>query len=287
MNSCNGVLAKIILSLINIILFGSSLMVILFATRIQLKSPEINNDLMPELMTRYRSTVFLLSIGILIALFSLIGFLGATMESSCLLNLYSTTILFICFIILILCATVRFVTANAIIQDVRNYFDRLVSNHSNERNAMILVQKWQSFVECCGVDGPNYWKDKQWNNVSEKHFGTDQFPASCCGEKVSCINSSALCNVENLTYKNGCFEPDQVKRYEYGIWTICFVALLSMITLMAISCCLERETQLSQSKLINMQYAIHLNDCRQNRVPFSNEILHRPMVISPYDWRLQ
>ena len=106
------------------------------------------------------------------------------------------------------------------------------------------------------------------------------YPASCCGKSSvdmnnnhsnfvheiinddGSITSIILCPSEQLIYYDGCFSPVQISRIKHYAHSSFQVLILSMILLLAISCCLERDYQLRTAKRINTQYATHLETCR-------------------------
>ena len=158
------------------------------------------------------------------------------------------------------------INSSSNIVPMRSYYQQLMTNYSipEDHHSKQLVDGLQTFMYCCGDLGPNDWHNKTLLHNSTNLMPVDQYPLSCCG-KSSYDPNMTTCDTSELRYHSGCFSSAQMSRYNYYLH-VYFIALIgAILLLLAISCCLERDHQLQQSKLVNMQYSAHLETCRGGR----------------------
>lgn len=138
-------------------------------------------------------------VGIIIALLSLLGLIGAMRKSSSILMMYAAIIFFMVAILgVIAIVTLTMKNDGAEYRDVdRGIVNTTIAmyNHTdiNDVKTMILDHV-QKRLSCCGINSPNDWKD----------FGQRKIPKSCCSQHQE-SNVPLFKYCEQSDYKVGCW----------------------------------------------------------------------------------
>lgn len=121
-------------------------------------------------------------VGALVFITAFFGCCGAIKESSCMLTTYSVILLTI-FIIQVAIGVFVFLQVKdsadfkgELTKGLKKAFDQYGKNEESKEG----VDATQKFLECCGVDSPQYW-----------HFSNGSYPLSCCSAKTENCNISS------------------------------------------------------------------------------------------------
>lgn len=290
--SCVGAFAKFILLLVNLQFIMLSLGLLLVGSRLHMAKTS-NTELALGLTESGHLGVSnnLIIAGIILGFISLFGFSAALCESAFLLKVYAYFLLLSVGLFGMLYSYVALLFADSAAESIRHVYRDLMANYTDNGHAQALVHKVQLSLHCCGDQAPEDWHKIVAVAVSKNGLPTNgttigttsgpifsinstlppvslipvgYYPASCCALEVN--GTSILCPAASRLYNSGCFSQVQLSRYQFMGHCAFIVTLMAILLLVAISCCLERDHSLVQSKLINLQYAAHLETCRAGRL---------------------
>jgi hypothetical protein len=199
--------------------------------------------------------IFLIVLGLLMAVIGFFGCCGAYQESICLLIAYLVTVA------LLIAAQVGLGVFIYVRSDLANErFNasllKVLNETSNEGSAVgMSIIMFQNTVGCCGVN--SYWDYKEFTLKYSKSVSPNGYPASCCNatqtqSKDTCTGPNAAPPVPNPnSYANflleGCKTKLQKLAKEY-LWVFFAVAgvilvleLLAVLFALVLCCSLRRE----------------------------------------------
>jgi len=154
------------------------------------------------------SPIALMVVGSIIFVIAFFGCCGAIRKSWCMMITFAV-ILLVLLIVEIAIGIVVFVKMNG------EGLEQLVNDsiteqfaHYNETHGAINteINNFQRDLECCGVDGPNYWRDR----------GVQKPPPGCC------VNPSGLCEsfgeAQRQVFQTGCVNAVMQLLRNSGLW---------------------------------------------------------------------
>lgn len=275
MTSCRGSTAKFLLCLINSVFFMLSFGCILLGTRMN-TNKESNEQVVLELCTWRSLAMFFIIFGAILCVITSFGFISAVCESPLLLNIYIYFIT-LCGISFVLLYIGVFYFSPIAVIELRAYYEKLMKRYFDSSDAMFAIQKFQSAMFCCGMNSYKDWLNSSFVNMSINGL----LPSSCCGEsvKLDLNETSKMCDKQNVLYFDGCFSSPQIDRYRILIHLCLILLIISMMFILTLACCLERDQLLQTSRIVNLQYSAHLNSCRpQKYFPSSQMDYQRVMA---------
>jgi len=179
---------KYIVLFVNLIFFFLGCCIVATATFMYSKDSLANTfDLFGKVPLS--SAIVLIIIGGIVSAISLLGCCGATIENRCMMKSYATIVLILLlieisgiFTIMIYRNEMKQVLSTQLKQGLDRFeFDEFtVSNGKRYEGLTAIWNSLQQEYQCCGVEGPNDWKDTP--------FGTtfpNMLPDSCCKMSIN------------------------------------------------------------------------------------------------------
>lgn len=140
-----------------------------------------------------------LGVGIIIALLSLLGLIGAIKKSRSILTMYGSIIFFMIIMLGIAAALTVAIKADGVVyKDVdKNLVNSTISvyNYTDSNDIKTkFIDSMQKRLSCCGINSPNDWKD----------YGLRKIPKSCCSNHIeSTLPLFKYC--EQTEFRIGCW----------------------------------------------------------------------------------
>ncbi|KAF7488105.1 hypothetical protein SSS_01445 [Sarcoptes scabiei] len=230
MASCAATLIKIALFLFNIILLGIGLFLIYSGyTIFDLNSDKYEfSDL---ISTNFKSgSIALIGFGALIVLIAALGIFGACLESTALLNIYGYIIFFLVIGEIIL-FYYSFKYKDEFIYNMENGVKKAINQYQDDAKLAYGLQMIQKLFQCCGLNGPNDYKD------------TSRLPASCCDqmENVTIKTPRTSCQKSEIVFSVGCKNSPFIKKTLGSITYAAYAVILLQLIVILAACCLARD----------------------------------------------
>ncbi|XP_046384422.1 23 kDa integral membrane protein-like isoform X2 [Ischnura elegans] len=210
---------KLVVFIFNLLCAIAGLVLIIMGALVQAKMTHIV-DVLDDGKFAVPSIVAIV-VGSIVFILSFLGCCGAARESHGMLISYSV-ILCAIFVVEIVIAALAFVYKSDFERVAKEGFHDLYADYDNDMEVKKAVDGIQQFFECCGLDGPNYFKPSN-------------FPASCCTSDTKNCSSTS-----KGVYKRGCVTAVT----DFGSWAgtvvgwvaigICVVEVLGIVC----ACCL-------------------------------------------------
>ena len=272
MTSCRGSLAKFILGIVNVFFLALAVGAILVGTRPLMVAGNHDGTFI-GVTWRHIFTVLVI-VGIIISTISFIGCTGAVCESSCFLQIYIFSLL-LAILALIVSFAIGCLFTEQITNEASRHFSQLMANYDQDKSDSQTVILLQKMAMCCGNRYPSDWHNETLlQNVTS--IDKTIYPPSCCGKdylNLETTNTGTnhtakfVCNDAELRYHDGCFSDLQMKRFKFMLASLLTVCVAYLLVMVSLAFCLDRDRELSESKLINRQYSVHLGTC----MGYSNE----------------
>jgi len=130
----------------------------------------------------FKPVELLISIGVIVMIISIIGYVGTIKKSTMFVNLYAL-LLFGVLIFEISLAIIGFVLSSTIYRDITSNMGEVLNDYNNDVNARHSWNFMQERLHCCGVHSPFNWafQDVNGPSVSLGEY-TFTVPHSCCTE---------------------------------------------------------------------------------------------------------
>ncbi|KAI6661908.1 Tetraspanin-7-like [Oopsacas minuta] len=170
--------------------------------------------------------IFLILMGIVLMVFTVVGIIGAGCDVKCVLFVYSLGLI-ICIAFIIIGCISGFIWHDILDTGIREALD------SNLKLAKynVLVDEIQEFEQCCGVNNYTDWFDSEWadNNTSDGIA----VPLSCCKNQGNCRNGEddTAFNKEDI-YGEGCYGKLSVYVSEYYYAFIIAILLFALFLIL-------------------------------------------------------
>ncbi|XP_045473948.1 CD63 antigen-like [Harmonia axyridis] len=166
--------------------------------------------------------VLTIIVGAVVFITAFFGCCGAIKESTCMLTTYAVILLSI-FIVQVAIGVFTFLQvkdSNDYKNELRKGLDKAFARYDqNNKEAMEAVDATQHFLECCGIDGPQYW-----------HFSNGSVPLSCCsGKPENCYSASPSIYHEGCVNKLFNFLEKTAKILAYVIIGIAATEILGAL----------------------------------------------------------
>ncbi|KAH8418883.1 hypothetical protein KR222_009070 [Zaprionus bogoriensis] len=204
----------------------------------------------------------LIAIGFILIAVATLGAYGAVKESVMLINLYGVC-LFLVFILEVSAAIAAFVMQTQVRDMLVRTMNEAVVNYESDDNVMTAVDFMQSGLGCCGVDGPDDWKENYSYNKNESHIDSDDVvvPLSCCGRVADRLdNSDQFDCLEPFEY--GCFRKmnfilsQSAMLIATGATTVAFVQLLGVLCAFMLAKTLRRNKSIREARRWQLQQSL-------------------------------
>lgn len=166
------------------------------------------------------------ALGVVIILLSGIGFCGACMENTCLLNFYG----FLMLLLLIGNGALiyfGFQYRDTFSEKFSQGIQKGINNFGNDQKMAYALQMMQKTFQCCGWEGPKDY--------------SGELPASCCKQEFSTSTATSTCRRSSVEYDVGCKDSPVIQRYFGGIIYSAYAMLLVQLMIILASCCLARD----------------------------------------------
>lgn len=156
-----------------------------------------NSDATKILPTEFGlAPILSIIVGAIVFITAFMGCCGAVKESPCMLTTYAIILLTI-FIIQVAIGVYAFLQirdTDGLRRSIRDSMQKTFDQYSSYNKPEIResVDLTQTFLHCCGVEGPEYWR---WPNGS--------VPLSCC-EKQQTGSYSSCSSADTKLYHQGC-----------------------------------------------------------------------------------
>jgi len=231
---CLSCINKTVLLVLNLLLFLIGLgLVIVSAISLHLGS-EFGEVLESGHLT---FPIILLIVGIFILLLGFLGCCGAQKENACMLYTYSTVLLilviaqFACGIILV---TNKDTAEDTIKEGMWISFNKY--GNPNDTHFTEVVDKLQNELKCCGVEGPEDWKNATYlDDIS--------VPDGCCKDMKKGCGKGYFDHVNAVEiYEDGCYDiiRDEIMDLGVGIAGLIFIAAGVQLIIVIMACVLAK-----------------------------------------------
>lgn len=214
-------LGKYILYLFNLLCLISAVGIISIAVVINQKFYKWSNFISSEL---FSTPQVLILIGFGVLLIAVIGLCGVLRDSGCLLTLFSILLTIVLIGELLLSAVIYHMRGD-IEQYALNQMNHTMAMYNKTQEATTAWNVLQTDIECCGINGPQDWKQTIHNN---------ELPSSCC----YAIPVGGACTAAD-SYKDGCFvtlKNNLQENSQIIIWTAIGFALVQLLAVF-LACC--------------------------------------------------
>jgi CD63 antigen len=181
----------------------------------------------------------LVGIGIIILLVSIFGCIGAVKESTAWINVYGVLLLLI-FVFELITAMVAFSMQGKIHGMLNTQMHSAINDYEADEYVAETVDFLQQSLECCGVHGPDDWRDilKDPTITPEGNL----VPHSCCS------NATDFGKGCNAVYREGCL-PRLQYLIEQGTVLIATGALaVSLVQILGVICAFMLAKSIRQTK---------------------------------------
>lgn len=164
-------MVKYLVFLANLIFALAGLVLIIVGVLYKIKLSEATKALPSDFGL---APVLCIVVGSVVFVTAFLGCCGAIKESPCMLTTFAIILLTI-FIVQVAIAVYAFLKIKdkaTFEADINKGLNEVFSNYTKGHEAIDVTQRW---LECCGVNGPGYWRSQ---------FRNDSLPIGCCPEKV-------------------------------------------------------------------------------------------------------
>lgn len=204
--------------------------------------------------------ISMIAIGVLVLGAALFAILSVIKDRTPLLTIYLYFLSACTFVTLVLVIVLAFLVPD-VLRNIRASMSLKLEVYTEHYDARFLWYYLQYYFFCCGVN--NY---EDWHGV----LGTNNYPMGCClhADNITtaeAINWTQTCSFQQLRYTDGCFTDANMMRFKSWIFSILILILLVIIIILTLSCILERDRKLEIARTVCLQYASHLNTCRQKQ----------------------
>ncbi|KAF2899183.1 hypothetical protein ILUMI_06996 [Ignelater luminosus] len=183
MCGCATVVVKYILFIFNLLFVFAAIAFIALGVLFKLNINEVTEALESQNISFSIAPMLMIIVGCIVFTIAFFGCCGAIRESTCMLTTYAIILLlmFILQVALGVCAFLLYKNSNDemrqdISEELRKTFNKYDPNQKT--NIEEAVDALQKNLQCCGVEGPDFWRGKFTGNTA---------PSSCCpGEPVDC-----------------------------------------------------------------------------------------------------
>jgi len=153
-------------------------------------------------------SIVLIVVGGLIFAISFAGCIGALRENTCLLGLYSVTVVIILLSEITL-AIVAFVFPNVFLEEIKlKLSEEVIEKYRDDTNLQNLIDFLQKEFQCCGISDRGYqdWNQNMYFNCSDTNESAEK-----CGVPYSCCRNSS--NIVDGLINMMCGYGTQTKEY--------------------------------------------------------------------------
>jgi len=168
------------------------------------------------------ASFFLIILGAVVLIVSLVGCFGAFKKNQNLLKVYGGFII-LCIILQLVLIIFGFINKGAIAEAGKSYANSTF-NQTDFADMDNLAQKtvdlFQTNLECCGLDGPSFW--------------TGDLPASCCANVTA--NATVVaepCSAEKA-YQVGCYSAAEAALNACGTIIIIIAIIILVVEILCV-----------------------------------------------------
>lgn len=212
---CCEILLRMLLVIVNLLMLAVGGVMLIIGIVFKLGK----DDLIPKLSEYSTSmagvTLAFIVVGAVIALVGFLGCMGAILKKNGILNFYFLIVL-VTLLLQVALIVYTIVKKDAVIDQLKaavtETFAKVKDNTATE-NEKIAVSSMQWTVECCGLEGADYW-------------GTAMVPAGCC-KNYNGTSTEQDCPKADA-WEVGCMDagPAMVKD---NAWTLLIIVIIIMV----------------------------------------------------------
>ncbi|XP_030240728.1 23 kDa integral membrane protein isoform X1 [Drosophila navojoa] len=203
----------------------------------------------------------LIAIGFILIAVATLGAYGAVKESVLVINLYGVC-LFLVFILEVAAAIAAFVMQSQVKEMLVRTMNEALVAYEKDTTVATGVDFMQSNLGCCGVHGPDDWKENYSpNNMTHLDADDVVVPFSCCGRVDPSANDDNEMNCVE-PYEYGCLTKmnfimsQSVMLIATGATTVAFVQLLGVICAFMLAKTLRRNKSIREARRWQLQQSL-------------------------------